>query len=270
MSFPRPLLIALVASVIVVGCGVNSRPVPGSAAAPAPAPPKSGTLLFSDSFNRPDGLITNEYAFWNPTLADSVSSRDWEMTSGSFFTRGGSGWSGVPDDRSPNAKSTTGTDSSVFRLTTKRADFDNVGVAFDLRITGLSETPTTPPVDWDGIHVFLRYQNEQSLYYASVDRRDGTTAIKKKVPGGPSNGGTYYQLASGHHVVPFGAWDHVRATIADSAGGSVTIKLYVGDKLVSSAVDKGTGGPPITHPGKVGIRGDNANFDVDGFSVTAL
>ncbi len=158
----------------------------------------------------------------------------------------------------------------MFRLTTKDADFTNVAVVFDLKLLGLTQTATTPPVDWDGVHVFLRYQNEQSLYYASVDRRDGTTAIKKKVPGGPSNGGTYYLLGSGRHVVPFGAWDHVRATIADNADGSVAIKLSVGGKVVASAVDRGTGGPPITHAGKVGIRGDNAQFNVDAFSVTAL
>jgi hypothetical protein len=129
---------------------------------------------------------------------------------------------------------------------------------------------TTPPVAWDGVHVFLRYQDEESLYYASVDRRDGTTAIKKKIRGGPSNGGTYVDLATGHHSVPPNVWEHVRATVASTNDGGVAIKLFVDAVLVASAVDSGVGGPAIVRAGKVGIRGDNAEFEVDGFRVTVL
>ncbi len=234
----------------------------------ASAPPS----LFQDAFDRPDGLVTNEYAYWNPTLPDAVVSPDWEMTSGSLFTRDGHGYTGVPDDVGPNAQSTNGTDSAVFRLTTKENDFGNVAVSFDLDMLGLTTTATTPAVAWDGLHVFLRYQNEYSLYYASIDRRDGTTIIKKKVPGGPSNGGTYYDLGqSGSHPIPFGQWEHVRATIDTNANGSVIIQLYANDTLVASAVDDGSiGGPPILSPGKVGIRGDNAEFEFDDFTVNGL
>jgi hypothetical protein len=58
-------------------------------AAPAPPAPAAttGTVLFQDHFDRPDGLITNEYAYWNPTHSDAVISPDWEMTSGSPFAR---------------------------------------------------------------------------------------------------------------------------------------------------------------------------------------
>src|SRR5262245_60018249 len=71
--------------------------------------PASSAVLFSDNFNRPEGLITNEYAYWNPTDPSAVKSSDWQMTSGSFFISGNAGWSGVPDDcnggsGSPNAK----------------------------------------------------------------------------------------------------------------------------------------------------------------------
>lgn len=228
--------------------------------------------LFEDTFDRPDGLVTNEYAYWNPTLSDAVVSPDWEMTSGSLFTLDDHAYTGVPDDVGPNADSTNGTNSAVFRLTTRRADFSNVSVSFDLDMLGLTSTATTPPVAWDGLHVFLRYQSEYSLYYASIDRRDGTTIIKKKVPGGPSNGGTYFDLGqSGVHAIPFGQWEHVEATIDTNADGSVTIRLYANGSLVASALDDGSvGGAPILDAGKVGIRGDNAEFQFDDFTVNAL
>jgi hypothetical protein len=41
----------------------------------------------------------------------------------------------------------------------------------------------------------LRYRSEQSLYYPSVNRRDGQVVVKKKCAGGPFNGGTYDTLA---------------------------------------------------------------------------
>ena len=55
-----------------------------------------------------------------------------------------------------------------------------------------------------------------------------------------------------------------------NADGSVTIRLLSGGQLVVEATDHGTGGPPITSPGRVGLRGDNSNFRFDDFQVSAL
>src|SRR4051794_34420913 len=41
--------------------------------------------VFADNFNYPNGLITNEYAYWNPSDPRAVQSPLWEMTSGSLF-----------------------------------------------------------------------------------------------------------------------------------------------------------------------------------------
>src|ERR1043166_249924 len=49
-------------------------------------------------------LVTNEYAYYNPTASGARSSQ-WVMTSGSLFARDGAGWSGVPDDRPPGRTS---------------------------------------------------------------------------------------------------------------------------------------------------------------------
>lgn len=251
----------------------STQVVSAESAEIAPVASIAPVSLFTDTFAQyADGLLTNEYAYWNPTNSSSVNSRVWEMTSGSLFAQGGAGWSGVPDAIGPNALSTNGNNSAVFRLTTKQADFGSVAVDFDLLNQGLSSTASTPAVDWDGVHVFLRYQSEESLYYASINRRDNTVAIKKKVPGGSSNGGTYYNISTFNtYQVPFGTWQHVKATIKDNADGSVTIELFGNGKLVARAVDNGSiGGAPIRNTGKVGIRGDNANIKFKNFTVTAF
>ena len=269
---PAPADITAAAGPVAAGPVVAAAddPGPGPEAADAGDAP-SGGHLFRDTFTAPDGLISNEYAYWNPTHADAVVSAGWEMNSGSLFNLSGAAWSGVPDGIGPNAGSTGATDSSVFRMMTKRADFGDVAVSFDLRNDGLVTTARTPAVDWDGIHLWLRYQAENSMYYASVNRRDGTVVLKKKVPGGPTNDGTYYLLSkSVAHAVPYGTWQHVEATVKNEADGSVTVALYADGALLVSANDVGLGGPPLRAPGKLGIRADNCNFRFDDFTVDAL
>jgi hypothetical protein len=190
------------------------------------------------------------------------------MTSGSLFARSGRAWSGKPDNIDPNATSTNGTDSAIFRMVTRRKDFSNVSVSFTLRRERLISTSSTPAVAWDGEHIFLRYASEVSLYYVSFDRRDGTVAIKKKVAGGASNGGTYYTLASGRKAFSAGVFHAVRATIVDNSDGSVALRLWVDGIRILSATDTGIGGPVI-RMGGVGIRGDNAEFTFDDFLVTS-
>ena len=220
----------------------------------------------------PDGLITNEFAYWNPKSRAAVRSPDWELTSGSLFARQAAAWTGVPDDRAPDVNSSSGTNSAVFRMTTIRNDFHDVAVELKLRNDGLTKTASTPAVAWDGVHIFLRYQNQRHLYYASINRRDGKVVIKKKVPGGPSNGGTYFNLPPElPYPVPYHDWQNVRATVRDNPDGSVAIALYTDGRLLVSALDDGSvGGPAIRHAGKVGLRGDNADFRFTDFSVTPL
>ena len=232
-------------------------------------PPSTDRVVFSDSFSHPDGLMTNEYAFWNPTAAGRVEDPNWEMTSGSLFALGGVGWTGVPDNRDPNATSSAGTDSAIFRMTTRRNDFSNVSITVRLRHEGYVTTSSTPAVAWDGVHLFLRYVSEESLYYASVNRRDNTTQIKKKVPGGPSNGGTYYTLASGRFTVVQNNWQDVTATILDRDDGSVSIQLFANGALVANAIDTGVGGPAL-RVGRLGLRGDNSQFSFDDFVVRSF
>lgn len=228
--------------------------------------------LLTERFAYANGLITNEYAYHNPTSPDAKKSAVWELTSGSLFAGGGAGWTGVPDDKAVNAGSTAGTNSAVFRMNTVRKDFGNVAVTFRLLNQGLKAAPSVPAQQWDGVHVWLRYQSQYSLYYASINRRDNTAVIKKKVPGGPSNGGTYYNLSpSVPNPVPYNQWQTVRAEAVTNPNGTVTIRLFSSGRLVVQATDNGSmGGAPIRAPGGVGLRGDNANFKLDDFVVTAV
>ena len=242
----------------------SSTSAPTTSTTPPPVEP-----LFLETFARPDGLITNEFSYWNPTSPLRVDDTKWELDGGSLFTRSEAGWTGIPDDIDPDPTSSNGTDSAIFRALTKRDDFSDVAVSFKVRRNALITTGTTPAVDWDGEHVLLRHVSQYSLYYASFDRRDGTTAIKKKIADGPSNEGVYYTLDSRRAPMTPGVWHDVRATIEDRADGSVLIQLWVDGALVGSAVDNGVGGPVI-RSGQVGIRSDNADFDFDDFRVDAI
>jgi hypothetical protein len=249
-----------------------SRQKPPAGEEPAPAPPP-GSALFREEFNYPDGLITNEYSNWNPTHGDASVSSIWEMTSGSLFAQSGSGWTGNPDGCSSSSpRSEPCTASDVFRLNTRRHDFGDVTVSLDLRDNSLTSSSRTPEEDWDGIHVWLHYQSEYKLYYASFNRRDGNVVIKKKCEGGSENDGTYYELGPGEasgYPIPFGTWQHLAASIQDNPDGSVTITMFRNGIKVLAATDTGVGCAPITAAGSVGVRGDNADFNVDNFIVTA-
>jgi hypothetical protein len=247
----------------------NAVPVP---APPSPIPPVPASgPLFVEPFSYPDGLITNEYTCWNPTDPKAVKNANWGLDSGSLFAKGGQGWSGIPDAGLVDPQSFTHNDSAIFRLVTQRRDFLNVAVSLKLTHNGFVTTGTTPSVAWDGIHVFLRYQSEYSLYYASINRRDNTCVIKKKVPGGPSNNGTYYDLTPYvPHKFPSGTVQNIKATIQTNPDNSVTISLYAEGVLIVSGIDKGANGAVILAAGGTGVRGDNSNFLIDDFTVTAL
>ena len=197
-----------------------------------------------DTFDGPDGLITTEGQPVPP-------GEPWEMTSGSLFRDNDTGWSGVPDDA---------TGSAVFRMVSVERDFGDVDVAVTLRVDDLVTTGRTPAQDYDGAHIWVRYESDRELYAASVDRRDGTMIIKKKCPGGPDNGGTYYDLNGlvPDAPTPLGQWQQVMVSVRDQPDGSVKITANR-DGMSMEAVDSGIGCPPL-RSGGVGIRGDNAEL----------
>lgn len=228
---------------------------------------------FSDAFTQPDGLITNEWEYNNPGSPSAVVSLKWHMTSGSLFASNNMGWTGVPDrGTTPNATSSNANDSSVFRLITRRDDLYNTDVTFNLLNLGMTSFPSLPAVATDGVHVQTRYVSQYNLYAVSVNRRDNTAVIKKKIPGGPSNGGTYYNISAYRpFAIPYNQWQALRVVTEDNLDGTVSIQAYINGVLVVGGVDTGAvGGPPIRSAGKIGLRGDNTEFKVDDFSVMDL
>ncbi len=262
----RPIWLGFVFPIAVAGMMVSWHP--GLAGDSAPT---DGELLFEERFDLPDGLVTNEYETWISNDSGSHNSSVWTMTSGSLFARTGRAWTGVPDGRSPDPASLNSTDSAVFRLTTRRSDFSDFKVEFDVRAIDLTTTPRTPPTDWDGIHVFLRYESETSLYYASVLRRDNQVVAKKKVPGGTSNGGTYHTLANDTGSVPLDrAWHHVEVSVRTTSDGSVRIAIAIDGRTALEAIDTSAEDHRRPSFGAVGLRGDNCEFEFDDFLVRAL
>jgi hypothetical protein len=261
------------------GATPGTTSAPGKATAPpattAPlAAPSVGSVLFADSFERPDGLITNDFAHWSPGNPRAVRSADWEMTSGSLFARSGEASTGTPDGcEDASATSSPCTASAVFRLNSVRHDFGDVALSLDVTNDRLLTTSRTPAVAYDGIHLWLRYQSEYELYAVSFNRRDGHLVIKKKCAGGSENGGTYYELGEGEaagHPIPFGVVQHVTATARDLPGGDVALTLARDGATLLSVVDDGVGCAPITAPGAIGVRGDNDEFSFDDLVVASL
>lgn len=208
------------------------------------AAPLRAEILTADAFDYADGLITDEFAFYNPYDSRAVKSPVWDVTSGAFYAKGLRGW----------------TNSPVFRAVTDRADIGDAVVSFALTHQGYFSTTATPAVDWDGVHVFLRYKDENNLYAATVNRRDGKILIKKKYAG------VYYQLGSYAAYAPVQFNRQAIRVEALNSGGGVAFKVFVDGVQRFSTADTGVGGP-VLGPGRVGLRGDNSEFYVDDFAA---
>jgi hypothetical protein len=229
---------------------------------------KAQQPLLVDNFSRPNGLVTNEFAFFNPGNPAAVRSPTWMVTSGSLFAHDNAGWTGQPDRQPTGPTSASGTDSSVFRAITQRADFQNVAVSFGLRVQRFVGAPDGQTPGWQGVHAFLRYQSPDLLYVVSIARSDGVIVIKKKVPGGSADGGTYYTLATVNGSRVAAKWEQVRVSAVNNSEGGVEILLWINGRIRLKGVDNGVGDlPPITQPGRVGLRGDYAEFEFNHFTV---
>jgi hypothetical protein len=216
--------------------------------------------LFAPTFGS-SGLVTNEYAAHHPGARGAKRDDDWLVTSGSLLARHGWGWTGRPDGRAPGDGTGGSTDSAVFRAVSRRNDLRDIEVRLKLRNLGVTRTSRTPMHDWDGVNLMLRWRSQREIYYVALNRRDDQIVIKKKVAGGTVNGGWYYPLTQSQpYPVPYGKVQDIRATITNDPDGAVTIKVYFDGKLRLHANDAGVGGPPITEAGRVGLRGDNAEF----------
>lgn len=217
----------------------------------------------------PDGqsLITNEFAYRHPETVGAKLSPDWIVTSGSLFADEGTGWTGPIDADSPSLGSTTATGSAVLRAVSRRENFDDVRVSLDLDVAGLTTTPRTGSHNYDGVHVFLRYTSPDSFYSVSLCRRDDTAAVKRKQPGTDSDDGLYQTLAQVGMPCPIGGWQDFAVSVVDEPDG-VRLTITTQGRTVVSVLDTGLGGvSPLRGRGRIGVRGDNAEFHLRNLRV---
>jgi hypothetical protein len=246
--------------------GGDTTPETTDSTVPEEEAPVTNALLF-DPFTGADGVITNHYAFWNPSDATAFRSDVWEMESGCALRRDNTLWSGVPTSNIPNKDCSNGSGSETFRLWTKQS-FGNVSVTFSLRNNGYA-VGSQGERSWDGIKIWLRRQGgtgSVGLYTAEVNRRQGNIMIQKKCAGST----TYHILSQARPEgsdALIGQWEKVGGSVRTAADGSVRLALVRHGRTVLEATDTGVGCAPITNAGRVGIRGDSTNFNADDFLV---
>jgi hypothetical protein len=133
----------------------------------------------------------------------------------------------------------------------------------------------------NGLLLFNRYQDSQSLYYTGI-RVDGSVVIKKKLNGTYTTlgmkkifPGTYNRMTN-PNLLPHDTWIGLRSVVRTNANGSVTIQVYTDVSwkgiwtLALTAVDDGSSGAPITAAGYGGIRTDFMDVIFDSYRETEL
>jgi hypothetical protein len=188
-------------------------------------------------------------------VSERTRPRDgWEMTSGSLFIRDGHGWTGKPNRGEPRGGPHGVTNSAVFRLRSETDGYRDADIEVRFRVLGF--TDSGPRRDYDGVHLWLRYGDPGDLYALSVNRRDGSTLIKRKTA---AEG--YSTLATGRPVRPDDSWHTARASARDVHGG-VRLRLWLDDQLVAEATD-----PDPLPPGRAGVRADGCELELDDLAI---
>ena len=200
-------------------------------------------------FDGPDRLL----------LSERTGDDDgWEMTSGSLFVHDRHGWTGIPDHGRPDGRPNGTTNSAVFRLRSTFADYRDATLTVRFRIVRFSGPATGSVHDYDGVHLWMRYGDPGDLYALSVARRDGKTVIKRKT----ASAG-YTTLAIGQVAPTDAQWHEATASATDVPGG-VRLQLWLDGRLVVETVDRD--GLPA---GRVGVRADNCELELDDLTATA-
>ena len=220
-------------------------------------------LLFRDPFDGRDRVITNHYAYYSPDYIDAHRSPKWEVESGCALRDGNRLWTGEPTTNLPNKDCTNGTGSAVFRMWTKRRDFEDVAVTFGLRNEGF--TPTGP--SWDGVKIYLRRQDGDNFYTAEVNRREGNVIVQRKCDG-------RYALLDGTRSAATPArvweWEDVGATVVNLSDDEVRVQVIRNGSVVLETTDPAGSCDVLRTPGRIGIRGDRTAFYVDGLEARGL
>jgi hypothetical protein len=172
---------------------------------------------------------------------------------------------------------------NVFRMPTRSTwqNFDQQ-VYFRVKKDNVSASPNRNASN--GLLLFNRYQNGNTLYYAGV-RVDGGAVIKKKINGAyytmaykkVFTSGTYHRDTN-PNLLPKNTWIGVRAKVRTEANGTVSIELLMDNgktgawtPLLAAKDDgKSYGGAPITAAGYGGIRTDFMDVEFDDYRIANL
>jgi hypothetical protein len=261
----------------------TATPKPTPTATPQPTATPAGQS-FGDSFNT-DGAIEETGAM------SQSSSPNWWMNSGGRLTKSG-GYGHTVQGDLPEAdywrrlyaqNNPLDTDDgyhpqNLFRfvLRSRWRNFDQL-VYFRINRVNMSVSPNRNASN--GVLLFNRYQDGQTLYYAGV-RVDGAAVIKKKLAGVYTTlayGGIFpgygtFDVTNNPNLIPENQWIGLRTMVTTNADGSVEVQLLVdqggGWNVVLDAVDTGaSAGPPITADGYAGIRTDFMDADFESYSI---
>ena len=154
---------------------------------------------------------------------------------------------------------------NIFRLVT-RQKWHNFSQTVYFQISAISQGDSENRNASNGVLFFIRYQDQNNLYYAGL-RVDGHAVIKKKVLGqyvtlaerDIFSDNKAYNKNTDPNFLPIHRWVGIRSEIKNSGGNGVDIKLFVdfdqsGDwKLVLAVKDDKA---PILGKGFAGIRSD--------------
>lgn len=211
-----------------------------------------------ETFAGPAGTWVGSGAFWSGPALGAAQNRRWFAESGALARGGGVGT----------------TAAGTFRMWTRRATFGDVRVDLRLRLDGFTRA-RRPIAGWDGVKLWLRRRLQTpgpggrvddgatAGYTAEVALRDGRVYVQKKV-------GDRYDLLSAtpRRPFPLGSWHEVGGLVRTNADGSVTIEVLRDGRVAAAVTDRGgAGGPPLRAAGRVGLRSDDAAYEVDDLRI---
>ncbi len=213
------------------------------------------SLPVSATFDGGDGIFVSSDAFWGRGDRGLTENAEWFAESGSLFRRSGTGK----------------TASEAFRMWTRRTDLTFSQVALDVRFNRWSGGGS----DWHGVSLWLNRRlrtpadgsgvddgPQQEGYVVDFLNRDGRLYIQKKV------GSRYYVLEQDAWRPVAGRWYRWAGRVIDNGNGTSTIQVLVDGRVVQQATDDGSMGGPRLLGGRVGVRGDYADIDIDNISIT--
>lgn len=259
-SVGRHVVRSVRTALAVLSCLVLGAPV---------APPATLT----EDFSGPDGVFVSESAFYDADDLGLSENADWFAESGALLLQAGVGR----------------TDAPVFRMWTRRTDLQFVTVSMDVRFRGWAGGDQP----WHGINLWLNEtlcspapdcsrvddRGGVSGYALDFVNRDGTVTVLKKVAGDTRavrperagdfvQGGTYYELAATRWSPRPGRTYRLEAEVVDLGDGGALLRITIDDDVVLEVVDDGTvAGPPLVAGGRVGLRSDHADFEVDDIRI---